>query len=127
MVPFLSRCHQLLAPLAAAVKLPVRPLCRRTESKIIRPGDVKAGDVIGFSGNGFVSAIVNLATFGLPCWGISHVGVMAHADDGRLLLFESTSLENCPCEIYNEDFSGTQAHTLDRIVLEMTERDAKRT
>jgi hypothetical protein len=116
MFPLISKLSKLCAPLLTAAALPVRPFCRYAPSKIVTSADIKAGDVIGFSGNGLVSGLVNLATLGIPCWGISHVGIMAHADDGRLLLFESTSLEDCPCEISGEDFSGTQAHTLDRIV-----------
>ena len=83
---------------------------------IVAQSAVKVGDVIGFSGNGWVSGLVNVGTYGLPGWGISHVGIMAHAADGRLLLFESTSLEAFPCEISGEKFSGTQAHTLAKIV-----------
>jgi hypothetical protein len=85
---------------------------------IVLPGEVgvKAGDIVGFSGNSWISALINIGTYGVPFWGISHVGVMGHAADGRLLLFESTTLENTPCEISHENFTGTQAHLLDDIV-----------
>ena len=53
---------------------------------------------------------------GFRCGDISHVGIMANAPDGRLLIFESTSLENLPCEISHENFTGTQAHLLDDIL-----------
>ena len=59
---------------------------------------------------------INIATYGIPLWGISHVGIMAHASDGRLLIFESTSLDNLPCEISHENFTGTQAHLLNDIL-----------
>ena len=84
--------------------------------RIVSPSDIKAGDVIGFSGNSWISGLINIGTYGIPFWGISHVGIMAHAADGRLLLFESTTLENMPCEIAGECFNGTQAHTLDKIL-----------
>jgi hypothetical protein len=86
--------------------------------KIALPGDnvVKAGDVVGFSGRSWLSAAVNVATYGIPLWGISHVGIMAKAPDGRPLIFESTSLEDLPCEISHENFTGTQAHRLDDIL-----------
>ena len=93
------------------VKLP-----RPAPQQIVSPEDVKAGDVIGFSGNSWVSSLVNLGTCGLPRWGISHVGIMAHAADGRLLLFESTTLEAMPCEISGKCFNGTQAHTLAKML-----------
>jgi len=87
--------------------------------KIAPPGEVeiKAGDIIGFSGRSWISAAVNIATYGIPLWGISHVGIMAHAADGRLLIFESTSLDgNIPCEITGKPICGTQAHSLDFIL-----------
>lgn len=75
--------------------------------------EVKAGDLIAFSGDSFISDLVNIATYGFPRWGISHVGIMGEATDGRLLLFESTTLEGLPDEITGENFAGTQAHHLD--------------
>ena len=66
--------------------------------------EIKAGDIIGFSGDSWISACVNIATYGIPFWGLSHVGIMGHADDGRLLLFESTQLDDLPCEITGEAF-----------------------
>ena len=80
------------------------------------PEEIKAGDIVGFSGRSWISAGINIATYGIPLWGISHVGIMAHAPDGRLLIFESTSLEDLPCEISHENFTGTQAHLLDDIL-----------
>jgi hypothetical protein len=77
---------------------------------------IKPGDVIGFSGRCWISVGINLATYGIPLLGISHVGIMANASDGRLLIFESTSLDNLPCEISGENFTGTQAHKLEDIL-----------
>jgi len=80
------------------------------------PDEIKAGDIIGFSGDSWISALVNIATYGLPFWGLSHVGILGHADDGRLMLFESTQLDGLPCEITDEVFLGTQAHQLEHVV-----------
>lgn len=77
---------------------------------------VKAGDVIGFSGYSWISAAINIGTYAIPLLGISHVGIMAHDDKGRLLIFESTSLDDLPCEISGEVFTGTQAHKLEDIL-----------
>jgi hypothetical protein len=86
------------------------------KTQYLNPSVIKAGDLIGFSGYGWVSAIINLATLGLPFWDISHVGIMANTPDRRLLLFESTSLEGGkPCEITGKPIHGTQAHCLDKI------------
>ena len=80
------------------------------------PDEIKAGDIIGFSGDSWISTLVNIATYGMPFWGLSHVGIMGHADDGRLMLFESTQLDDLPCEITGEVFLGTQAHQLEHVV-----------
>ena len=90
----------------------------RFNRKLVLPGEmeIKAGDIIGFSGRSWISAAINVATYGIPLWGVSHVGIMANAPDGRLLIFESTSLEDLPCEISHENIAGTQAHLLDDIV-----------
>lgn len=77
---------------------------------------VKAGDVIGFSGRSWISAAINIGTYAIPLFGISHIGIMAHDDKGRLLIFESTSLDDLPCEISGEVFTGTQAHKLEDIL-----------
>jgi hypothetical protein len=78
--------------------------------------DVQSGDIIGFSGDCITSDLINIATYGIPRWGISHVGIMGGATDGRLLLFESTTLDGLPCEITEKPFCGTQAHSLDAVV-----------
>jgi hypothetical protein len=72
---------------------------------------MKPGDIIGFSGDSLVSIGINLGTWGLPFWGISHVGILAEFD-GNLLLFESTTLCDLPCEIKGRKFKGSQAHNL---------------
>jgi len=80
------------------------------------PAVIKPGDLIGFSGEGFTGDIINLGTYGIPRWGICHVGIMGEAKDGRLLLFESTTLDDLPCEITGARFDGTQAHQLDAVL-----------
>lgn len=70
---------------------------------------VKPGDIIGFSGNSWLSAGINLATYGLPFWSLSHVGIIARFRD-RNVLFESTSLSDLFCMVQRKRVSGTQAH-----------------
>ncbi len=70
------------------------------------------GDVIGFSGRGLVSDLINVATFGVPRWSINHVGVVA-AYDGHLMLFESTTLDDEPCAIQHRKVHGVQAHPVE--------------
>jgi hypothetical protein len=79
--------------------------------------DLKPGDVIGFSGFNLLSAGINIATYGVPCWSVSHVGIVARAKGGRLLLWESTTLNGeHPCLIKHENICGTQAHSPEFIV-----------
>jgi hypothetical protein len=78
--------------------------------------DLKPGDVIGFAGSSAVSDLINIVTFGVPRYGLSHVGIMGEAADGRLLLFESTTLNPLPCEIKGKVFNGSQAHSLDAVL-----------
>ena len=112
----LTRLNQAINEFKALAAVPATTLRRHEPAEVICPEDIKAGDVIGFSGNTWISALINLGTYGVPFWDLSHVGVMAHAADGRLLLFESTTLENMPCEISGACFNGTQAHSLEKIL-----------
>ncbi len=76
---------------------------------------LKPGDVLGFSSCSCSGAVVNLATFGVPFWGLSHVGIVARWQ-GELLLFESTSLCGQPCVIRGNQVVGLQAHKIQRRV-----------
>lgn len=87
-----------------------------SKNLVLKTDVVKPGDIIGFSGRSWLSAAINIATYGIPFFGISHVGVMAEADDGRLLIFESTAVDILPCIISGKPFAGTQAHVLEDIV-----------
>lgn len=73
------------------------------------------GDVIGFSGSSLVSDGINLATYGMPRWGLSHIGIISR-NCFRKYLFESTTLGDTPCDITGEVVNGVQAHTLDNIL-----------
>lgn len=102
---------------------------------------MKAGDIIGWSGNTWLSAGINLATYGIPYWGLSHIGILADCDyfdefpggypfhyeyphrsndeDIKLLLFESLIECDVPCAIQGKQVRGTQAHHIgDRITRE---------
>ena len=79
----------------------------------------KPGDIIGFSGDSWLSVGINLATYGIPFWSLSHVGVVGEYDgeyDGELLVFESTEQSDLPCAIQGKPVCGTQAHRLDECV-----------
>ncbi len=58
--------------------------------KISRP--LEPGDIIGFSGRSLASDAVNLLSFGVPRWSLSHVGILAFQQDHlSLRLFDSAS------------------------------------
>lgn len=81
----------------------------------------KAGDILGFSGNGWISHAINAGTYGL-FGGCSHVGFIFdfkwqskylpndHDVVESLCLAESTSLSDLPCVIKCKKSSGVQAH-----------------
>lgn len=80
--------------------------------------DIKPGDIIGFSGRNWLSAGINVATYGVPLWSLSHVGIVGEVKvGGRLLLFESTTLNgDWPCLVTGKKICGTQAHSAEFIV-----------
>ena len=73
-----------------------------------QPPEIQTGDIIAFSGRGWPSILINLFTYGVPFWHISHVGIIRR-HQGELLLFESTTLSDLPCVIQGRPFRGTQA------------------
>lgn len=73
-----------------------------------------AGDVLCFAGREWTSRVIALGTckFSQLFTGrwISHMGVIAPWN-GKVMLFESTTLTSLPCEIQNAVVTGTQAHS----------------
>lgn len=78
------------------------------------PYDIKAGDIIGFSGDHWYSSAINICTLGVPHYSISHVGIVAYVNEGRhggrLMMFESTDEPGEPCEVTGNRIAGVQAH-----------------
>ena len=77
---------------------------------------LKAGDVLGFSGRSWESAFINVVTGGLPLWSLSHVGIVAPGPKSKLLVYESTDDNSCPCEITGKRTVGVQAHSIESVV-----------
>jgi len=75
-------------------------------------GNIQPGSIIGFSGSAAHNALINLGTYGIPGWSLSHVGIIACGPCRKPLLFESLFSCEEPCEILGRQVSGTQAHTL---------------
>lgn len=75
----------------------------------------KPGDIVGFSGTRLPSVLINLGTWGIPFWSISHVGIIGEYHGDRLL-FEADAFPSLPCVIQGKPFRGTIAvHLGDRL------------
>lgn len=86
---------------------------------------MKPGDLIGFSANGCLGFWINVGTWGIPWWSLSHVGIVADAPrdkriigpDGklaRLLLYESTVSCPFPCAVLGYNVTGVQAQHIEQ-------------
>lgn len=70
---------------------------------------IKSGDIIGFSGRCWKSALINIATGGIPLWSLSHVGIVGHSRrKSQVQLFESlgTGVTNSPVRNAVGKYSG---------------------
>ena len=83
---------------------------------MVRSPEIKAGDLIGFSGQGFVADGINLGSLGIPRYSLSHIAIVGgHVSSPALLLWESTTLGKQPCFISKKRVKGVQAHPLKQI------------
>lgn len=73
------------------------------------------GDIIGCSGKYPTSDMINLATYGIPRWDLSHVGIICDYE-GKLLVFQSTTLCCMPCHFAKKPFCGTQAQEIGEFI-----------
>ena len=73
--------------------------------------ELRAGDLLGFSGRAWTSAFINIATYGIPFWSLSHVAMIGEYA-GRLLVFESDECPIHPCAIRGIHARGVQAHAI---------------
>uniref|UniRef100_A0A6M3KW56 Peptidase n=1 Tax=viral metagenome TaxID=1070528 RepID=A0A6M3KW56_9ZZZZ len=102
------------------------------ECKVVMMG-IKAGDILGFSGNGWLSFGINLLTYGIPYYNISHVGIVADVDDEDfpglnkkpgfwtrhptgLFLFESLVFPDPPCLFLLTGAPGVRASNIDESI-----------
>jgi hypothetical protein len=62
------------------------------------------GDILGFSGRHWASYGINLCTYGVPGWGLSHVGIVSYVDG-------PTAGLRCLDSDYGEGVSHTEIST----------------
>ena len=74
--------------------------------------DLMPGDILAFSKKGLIGAVINLATWGLPGWGASHVAIIGRKD-GQLVLWESLGMPNRPCLIQGKVVTGVQVQNIE--------------
>jgi hypothetical protein len=75
--------------------------------------DLKDGDIIGFSGSHYLSDFINLVTYGIPRYSLSHVGILARKNRrSKWLVFEASEDVPYPCAITHRKHDGVQAHSL---------------
>ncbi len=69
----------------------------------------KSGDIIAFSGKSFLSDIINIGTYGIPRWSISHVGIVSKIPSNiNEFLFEALphGIAACNVEMTTELYDG---------------------
>jgi hypothetical protein len=87
-------------------------LQKKSLSQSIASANLRPGDLLGTCYFGIEGDIINLSTYGIPRFSLSHVAILAeHKDD--LLIFESTTQCGIPCAIRGVHFNGSQAHYID--------------
>lgn len=74
------------------------------------------GDVLGFSGQGLVSDAINIGTYSMPRWGLSHVGIVSTYKGCRYIFESTTQNGDKRCAISGYAVDGVQAHLLDDIL-----------
>lgn len=73
-----------------------------------RTSDFACGDILGFSSHSLDGVLINIGTYGLPFWSLSHVAIVGEYA-GRKLLFESNVIPEQKCVVQNAYVCGTQA------------------
>lgn len=74
--------------------------------------NLQDGDLVTFSAYTALGVGINLATYGVPFFGASHIAIVG-TYDRKKVLFESTTLNDVPCLIQGERVSGVQATDFD--------------
>lgn len=77
--------------------------------------ELQVGDLVGFSASGMLGAMINLGTWGVPGYGLSHIAIVGEytkpgVGHPEKLLFESTTTVEAPCYVKGKRINGTQAH-----------------
>jgi hypothetical protein len=79
--------------------------------------DFKDGDIIGFSGAHYLSDFINIVTYGIPRYSLSHVGILARKNTrSKWLVFEANEDVPWQCAVTHRKHDGVQAHSLDLLL-----------
>lgn len=75
--------------------------------------EIHAGDIFGFSGRSWRSALINVATGGIPLWSLSHVGIVGYSKHkAEIQLFEAldSGVVSSPVSEAVEKYNGRVWH-----------------
>ncbi|MFA5378854.1 MAG: hypothetical protein WC455_24085 [Dehalococcoidia bacterium] len=79
--------------------------------------DLKDGGILGFSGSHYQSDFINLVTYGIPRYSLSHVGILARKNKrSKWLVFEANEDVPWQCAVTHRKHDGVQAHSLDLLL-----------
>ena len=77
------------------------------------------GDTLGFSSWSRLGIGINLCTWGVPFWGLSHVaGIVRLPGESRLVICESTTTCAEPCLLCGQRHDGVQFHYIPQRIRE---------
>lgn len=78
-----------------------------------RTSECSCGDILGFSSHSIDGVLINVGTYGIPFWSLSHVAIIGE-HEGRKLLFESNVIPEQKCVVQDAFVCGTQAVEIER-------------
>lgn len=87
--------------------------------------NLKPGDVLGFNSRSWVSDCINLGSYGIPRYSISHLGIIGHHPDYDNLIYQScynpplfygNHGTPAPCVIQKKIVNGTQAQGYETLI-----------
>lgn len=67
---------------------------------------MKPGTIVGYCGYNLISQLINLVTYGVPFYGLSHIEIVGQND----VLYGSTTLTDRECYFQGKKVAGVQAH-----------------
>ena len=77
---------------------------------------IKDGDLLGFSGQGALSDLINIGTWRMPRQGIAHIGICCTYRKQKYIFESTTTNGDKSCVLQGKPVNGVQAHLLEDIL-----------